>query len=534
MSRFVAKRLAWQDEQGALLVLTAIFVPAIVMLGALTFGVTALWTAHDDVQRSADLGAVVGAADTPTAVVTPSAATMPIPITGMSVIHNKADELDPGDWKARACLVAYQELGEKLDEGAPERSYVTRGFAGDGEGPNCVHSWMYESPTLAVVGACAADLIDITGCGSKLRTELSRTIPAVDSTDPVVADVMAAAQTLHDEFTNSTDLLMTAVAAQQLPNACTAGVDIPLSGFVCTERASDRLNALLGTISNTLAIAPSGTPQLGVNLDGLLPAVMTPRVEITMEKAPVKPPFYPFTFSIGSTAVARRTIKSALVLPSGAIPYPELTTDLDAHFGQSGASLALAATAGVGGYAIDPNIIGRTADRRVDKTLDLFDKIDERIGEDILGATTTTVCTTAPSKYCPQIDTVAGARAIRGQFVQDLHDATRPPPKGAEPSLQDWLDDAADSGDPQLLVQTLRPTNLKQVFGASAWSVLTDPSINPALAPLLSDLMYIPALDVVPVTVGRVKIGPQSYFVLKSIAMDTLATKGLYQARLVK
>src|SRR5688572_3504021 len=77
VTRSVANRTAWRDEQGALLVLTAILVPAIVLLGALTFGITSLWTSHDDVQRGVDLGSTAAAAATPTAAVTPGAATLP-------------------------------------------------------------------------------------------------------------------------------------------------------------------------------------------------------------------------------------------------------------------------------------------------------------------------------------------------------------------------------------------------------------------------------------------------------------------------
>ena len=65
--------------------------------------------------------------------------------------------------------------------------------------------------------------------------------------------------------------------------------------------------------------------------------------------------------------------------------------------------------------------------------------------------------------------------------------------------------------------------------------MLTDPTVNPVLAPLLAPLMYIPALDVVPATVGRIVIDGNPITVLHSIPWsDTLATKGLYQARLVK
>ena len=531
MTRSVANRTEWRDEQGTLLVLTAILVPAIVMLGALTFGVTSLWTSHDDVQRSADMGSTAGAMIVPTAVVTPSAAYLPFPIEGKKKFHQLTDQLDPGDWSERVCDVAYAELGQDVED----RSKLTQGFKTTSFDPHCNPEWIHESPTLAAVGACAGNLLDVPGCGSTLRSELAKTIPALDAVSQDVTDTMTAAEELAADFVNPLDKLMTRAAAQRLPGGCTKRVTSLLGDWTCIERASDLLNPLLGTISNTLSIAPSGTPQFGVNLDQLLPAVMTPRVKVTMENVDVRPTFSPFTFDVTNSAVARRTIKTALVLPSGAIPYPELSAELDGHFGLDGAALALKAEAGLGGYAIDPNILTRTANRRVDRTIGLVDRIDGVLNRPILNSFMTAACSSgALSKYCPIVDTDDATRQMRGQFVQDLRDATRPPPKGAEPSLQEWLDDAADAGDPVLLVQTLSPKNMRQFFGATAWSALTDESMNPALAPLLSDLMYIPALDVVPATVGRVQIGPNRYYVLRSIAMDTLATKGLYQARLVK
>jgi Flp pilus assembly protein TadG len=47
------------------LIVTALLVPALVLCGALAFGVTTLSTGRQDVQRAADLGALAGAAALP-------------------------------------------------------------------------------------------------------------------------------------------------------------------------------------------------------------------------------------------------------------------------------------------------------------------------------------------------------------------------------------------------------------------------------------------------------------------------------------
>src|SRR2546423_14413660 len=79
VARSVANRQAWKDDHGAYMVLTAVLIPAVVALGALTFGTTSLWTVHDDLQRSSDLGAAAGAAEVPAGAGTPGAADPPVP-----------------------------------------------------------------------------------------------------------------------------------------------------------------------------------------------------------------------------------------------------------------------------------------------------------------------------------------------------------------------------------------------------------------------------------------------------------------------
>src|SRR5688500_6559323 len=92
-----------RSEQGSILVLTTLLLPALVALGAVALGGTTLWASHHDGQRAADLGALAAAANTPTASVTRDAATLPVPLDGRVVTRVVGESLDPTDWRDRPC-----------------------------------------------------------------------------------------------------------------------------------------------------------------------------------------------------------------------------------------------------------------------------------------------------------------------------------------------------------------------------------------------------------------------------------------------
>jgi len=208
-------------------------------------------------------------------------------------------------------------------------------------------------------------------------------------------------------------------------------------------------------------------------------------------------------------------------------------TQLNTMFGGQAATVLSLAT---NGYVLDPNELNRNQlQPGIDTMVNLADAQYAQVDASLQAALTSVACTSSPvSAYCPEI-TGPDLVAQQSQFVQDLKDATAPPPPGAnEPSLNSILATYANTGEPLWFVAPLTVTNVEALVGQSAWSVLTDPAVNPVLAPLLSPLMYIPALDMVPMTVGRITVGSTDYTVLVPIARDTLATKGLYQGRLVK
>lgn len=526
--------------------LTAILVPAIVALGALTLVVTTLWTSHQDVQRAVDLGSTVAAAATPTAAVTPGAATMPFPIEGTSVTR-ALDENSPidrntiynsGDWKALPCEVAMGEI-------APDRSAVTNAFTTADDARLCVADWQHEIPELAAIAACAGDLLDVAGCADVMRSTLAQRLPAIDSTDPLVTRLMDRAVELTDRYTDTANRLLTAQTARQLPLACTAYVDLVGGGRLCTETLGDLLSPLLGSGSFEGDDCAEATTRrtICVDLDGLLPAVMTPRVNVRITGARSRPTFSPYTFTLSSTATARRTIKTAMVLPTAAVPVDSLTSDLPGPLGRRAARLK--ESLGVDDLVFDPNDLNRQAQSAFvdvqNRTFDLLSSLNETVDDPIIGSFMTAACGGGVlSRYCPEIDPAQATAGLGPQFLQDLRDATRPPPEGAQqPTLNEVLDSYIASNQPVAFVSALEPINMKtyveSLYGPSVWSILTDPTVNPVLAPLLSPLMYIPALDVVPATVGRIVIDDEPFVVLRSIPWsDTLATRGLYQARLVK
>jgi hypothetical protein len=84
----------------------------------------------------------------------------------------------------------------------------------------------------------------------------------------------------------------------------------------------------------------------------------------------------------------------------------------------------------------------------------------------------------------------------------------------------------ADTGVPLFVVGGLRPVLLGAIFGPGVWQTIKSAHVGPQLASLLSELMFIPALDVVPASVHR----EGSTFRIERV----LATTGLYKARLVK
>ena len=515
-----------RDERGAVLVMTALLIPALIAMGALSIGVTSLWAEHDDLQRSVDLGALAGAADTPTVDASAFAAMFPSAITGVTTTLSLGGVLDGTSWQGRPCAVALQQL-------TGTNSTMVNAFKAPDSASTCTAQWQFESPFLAAASACANNVLDVPSCWSRLSAQLGVTLPTVDTPRPDVSAIDAAAATLAGLYTDTSDKVMTASVATLLPGAC--AVYVPVVG--CQQTVA-QLIASLGLPSTSLPT------RIGVDLPDLLPAVTTPRVQVSVDGTRVRPTFSPVTFGVAGSATARRTIKSAVVLPSLGVPgissasaFSTLPTGLQTRLNTlfGGQAPAVLAAAGTQGFVVDPNDLNRNLlQPGINSTIGVVNLLNGTAMTSLQTALTTVGCTTSPlSSYCPQI-TGPDLSTQEAQFVQDLKDASAPPPSGTQPSLDSVLATYATTHERFWVVGALRRTELSAFFGQTVWSVLTNPAINPALAPLLSQLMFIPALDVVPVTVGRIVVGSTNYYALLPVARDTLATNGLYQGRLVK
>lgn len=531
------------SERGAVLIITALLVPALVLCGALAFGVTALWTGRQDVQRATDLGALAAAANTPTV-------STELPIAGLKLFQQLGAPLDASDWRQRACEVTRRQFVDG-------RSPVATGLRADTTTPSCTVQFQWESPLLATLGACVQDVAELAGCKDGIERELRATLPEVATLDASVASAAAAV----GGSLPPTDKIITADVATQLRSACASETSVVLLGaasWLCTATVGDLLGSvdhetggLVGSLTGTLGplvaplqaaateglldpvrgglgFDPSNVPQVGVDLAGLVPAVLTPRVHVDVDGLTMKPTFSPLTFDVATGTTARRVIKSALVLPSAGIPGTNAFSSLPAEtqgalFAKLGLDAPSMLADAEGGWVVDPNVLTRSAPVVAQQVLSLMDSTESTLSS----TTSTALCDSLPpSVACPVGDDLVDRQHLLGPFMEDVWDATRPPPDGSEPSIGDVLADHADSGEPLFIVSGLRSVLLGAIFGPGVWQTIKGAHVGPQLGSLLSELMFVPALDVVPASVHR----EGSTFRIERV----LATTGLYKARLVK
>ena len=511
--------------------------------------------------------------EVPTTVTVPTTSTIVPTQPGNCSDLTYGDLFDPGLWDEAGCYWAAAQLGSG-------RSKVLNAF--QATSPGCDSSWDWENEVLKALAYCAED---VTGnCVQDLADTLSATLPAVD--DPALANELNQAEALADEATAGTKKLL----ADSVLNPLLAALGPSLLGD------------LLGTVS--APVMADGTPQLGLGLEKLVPALATPQVTVTLSGYQLDPPIVPTDWlgflDISASATARRTFKSAVVLPSLGIPkLPSATfcTDFSAEFsGPMGLTVDEAETVcestPAGGFVVDPNDANRTGRDVLEDSLDLVDGLASEIDPSLVDGvydmvcgvasspptTTTTTSTTVadppvtippalstllppvtliayesaqevPATTLPETETTVPAvettvanpscpgfpslptnpAPIFESFMRDLYDLTAPPPAGTEPSLNDMLEGFYQSGDPVLLVGALKAVPMRILVGDSLWNILK------TTIPGLSDVMFVPALDVVPALIDRpVPNGPYVVRPLSNSAHDALATQGLYKARLVK
>jgi hypothetical protein len=532
------------DERGAVLIVTALLVPALVLCGALAFGVTTLWTGRQDVQRAADLGALAGAAALPTAV-SPT-----LPIDGSTYLQDLGSPLDATDWRQRACEVVRRQF---LDG----RSPVSNGLRADDDPMHCTATFQWESPLLATLAACADDVAELAGCSDGLERELRASLPPVAALDGTATSAIDA---VGSYLPPGAKVLGSSLAGQ-LRTACASATGVSIFGkssFVCNATVGDLLShvdrstgdlrgtlsaLLLGVIAPLRASAagglldaaqqglgfdPANVPQVGLDVGNVAPALLTPRLHLDLDGLHMKPTFSPFSFDVASGVTARRVFKSAVVLPTMGIPGTSAWSSLPpttqaALTGVLGSQAQTLLSHSVGGWTVDPNVLTRSAPDVAQRVLSMYDATQSQVSTAASGA----LCTSLPATVsCPVADKLVDRQHLLGPFMEDLWDVTRPPPDGDAPRVEDVLAAAADSGEPILVASGLREASLGAIFGASVWNTIRAAQAGPNLNPLLAELLFVPALDVIPATVHR----DGSTFRLAPV----LPTTGLYEARLVK
>lgn len=546
-----------RDERGATLVFTAIAIPAVVAVAAFAVGVTTLWSSRHDVQRTVDLAALGAAANTPTV-------SIDLPLAGTDT--RCAPDLaaaDASDWQQRPFAIA----GDQLVEG---RSAMSTAFS-DGA-PRVCAQWTYESQLLAAIGACMANIAELDGCAQGLEEELRTSLPVVNSLE---ASALSAIDGVHAQL-DPADKLIDEVLATQLGSACANELGVTLldvTTYTCTHRVRNLLDAIdhrtgaLLTFGDTVlsslvsrlqtmaqrrlldptfargvGFAQGAVPQLGFDAAGAAPAIVTPRVEVELDQLDLQPLLSPMSFEMQSSATARRQIKSALVLPTVGIPgvqaWAELGADTQLRLTEklgASASVALETAFETGGWIVDPQLLTHEAKQLGDHVLDHVDASETALSTRINDS----LCSRLPMGVsCPVGDDIVNREHLFGPFMEDVRDATQPPPESA-PTVQQVLDAYADSDQVIWIVSGLRAVMPQHLFGDSVWStlrnvrgaydLLTDPPTN--ISSLISPLMFIPAVDVIPATVAR---DGELYRIDRATAERVAATTGLYKARLVK
>ena len=555
-------RRTTRNERGATLIVTALSVPVLIAFGAVAVGITSLWTSHHDVQRAADLAALSAAANSPTL-------SLDIPVSGSDWSCPVSGDADPSSWRERPNAVVAQQLTDG-------RSIVSTAY---GEAtPDVCAQWQYESPLLAMLGFCTERLASELGeCRDRFDEELRASLPVVNDLDDSAMSAVEAVRDLLDPRDKLVDRRLAAL----LGDACVdeiGGSVLGVSSWECLARFEDvmasidhRTGSLLQVVNSRLAAIVSrlqATAQRG-GLDPLVggigfdpiarpqvpsirpadmaPALVTPRVQVDISDLDFKPPLSPFSFDVESTATARRQIKSALVLPSLGIPgIPEQ------RFGELSAETQLQLTDKLGADVqlelelayeraaeiIDPQVYTHDAKVVADSVLDEIDALDPYLSE----AVHDSLCTSLPMDIsCPVGDDVVNRQHLMGPFMEDLRDATQPPPERS-PTVQELLAEYAESEQVVWVVSGLTTFITEDVLGADLFEVLAnpqgvydglpDPPTN--VSGLISPLMFIPALDVVPATIVR----DGDLFMVQRVDRQTVdavaATSGLYKARLVR
>jgi len=453
------------DEQGAILVTTAVLLTAVAAFAGLALGTAGLYGAAQEGRTAADLSAVAGAASLPGLAIDSSPNPLGLPAPSQLDTPLGTVDATPSlptlgtNWTLGICNVVAKQFADR-------RSPLTDSW---GTAPvQCTPSVSITDPALQRLANCLEGAGALASCAVQVEAGLAS-----------VADVPPAASP--------------AVAA--LKEATTyAG----LAGDAVTAELLARLRALNTTLFGRLTPLLDALPsdgKLSVDIARIAPALVTPEVKVTVTQSVEVPGASmvgkgPITFTTDATA--RRAFKSAVAVPVVTPPGPDGSVVFDLNPALSHAR---------------------------DATLDAIDTIGDEITPTLDEAFARAGCAGTGPTACP------GFGPSIDSLNADLRDVLDPP-HGTAPDTEALVRQAVASGEPVMLAVGGYVVDPKQVLGSTVYSL-------PGVAQLLPGLLFVPALDVVPVVLSA---GPLGKVVATPI--DTVAAagraRGLFKARLVK
>jgi hypothetical protein len=459
-------RRARGDEQGAILVTTAVLLTAVASFAGLALGTAALYGTAQEGRTAADLSAAAGAASLPGLAIgsTPNPLGLPAP----SMLDTPLGTIDATpslptlgtDFTLGVCRVVAQQFIDK-------RSPLTESWA---TGPvQCTPTVSVTDPALQRLVDCLQGAGSLASCAGQVESNLA----AMADLPPEGAPVVAALEE--------------------------ATAYVGLAGDVMTAGLMARLhnlNAVLGGRLDPLVNALPHDGKLTVDLARIAPALVTPEVSVRVTQHVQVPGASlvgagPITFTTDATA--RRAFKSAVAVPVVTPPGPD------------------------GGVVFDANpAIGYARDATLDAISSTADAVVPTLDQAFAQAGCAGTAGVAP---CPSFAAAVDA------MEADLRDIVDPP-RGTAPDAEAVIQQAIASGEPILLAVGSYVVNPRQILGSTVYSL-------PGVAQLLPSLLFVPALDVVPMILSAGPLGK-----IIATPVDTVAAaaraRGLFKARLVK
>lgn len=451
------------DEQGAILVTTAVLLTAVAAFAGLALGTAALYGTAQEGRTAADLSAAAGASSMPGLAIGSSSNPLGLPAPSQLDTPLGTVDATPSlptldtDWALGICNIVGKQFTDR-------RSPLTISWA---TGPvQCTPSVSVADPALQRLANCIEGAGALASCLAQLEAGLASLAQAPPEASPVVA------------------------AVQQMT------VDAGKTGDVVTAELLAQIHGLNTTLGGQLTPMLDALPhdgKLSVDVARLAPALITPEVNVTVTQSVDVPGASlvgkgPITFTTDATA--RRAFKSAVAVPVVTPPGPDGSIIFDLNPAVSYARDSTLAAIDSTGDAVTPTL-------------------DQAFAQAGCGG-----MSTCPS-FGPAIDSV-------GADLRDVLD----PPHGTAPDAETLIQEAIASGEPIMLAIGSYVVDPKQVLGSTVYSL-------PGVQQLLPNLLFVPALDVVPVILSAGPLGKVIATPVDTVAAAARA-RGLFKARLVK